>query len=186
MKRFLGLLVLLSLWQLPAAAQSTEEEDRATQRLEVELGGGVFGRHPGGVADPGGALLLAKPLWLGQRWRFFQLEASVAGLLGFGSSVRLYTNIGVTGGLHLYLGRRFSLEWHLGPALGAQIGENATFTAGLLGQAGYVLHPWADHRRRIKLGMLLGPAGALSPDPGNDCGACNGFLGAAVGYEAPF
>lgn len=160
----------------------------ATDRISIDVTAGMFGRFPGGLGEAGAGIVLGTPFWMGTRWQFGQFEAIALALFASSTTGRLHGTAAVAVRAHLYLGSWFSMEMHMGPAFGGQTGPGGpgTATVGFSGGGGYVLHPFDDHRTRVKLVTSMWMLGGVRRDAGNDCPLCSGHLGMAIGYEQAF
>jgi len=165
---------------LLAAALAAHPTAAAAAPLYVGAYGGVHGRFPGGVADPGGALSIARVLTRGEGERL-RFDATARTTLGFGVSPAIYPGASLTGGGQLLLGR-FSLDVSLGPYLGGQLGGDAAAVLGVLGTGGYGFA--LSDGNRVKLDLLIIRGAALADDPANsDCPLCYGTFGLGLGWE---
>lgn len=180
-----------AFWCVVAAAQvaraDVDEADRDPSRIEMGVSAAVFASYPMSIEDPGGALFAARPLWLGERYRFFQWVVDAHAMVGFGTESRhAHVSVGPRAGFDLFLGSVFGLEFRLEVAGVAQIGERTVAGLGLGGGAAYVFRFWDDDRRRVKLAIAMLAGGFVADDPGNDLGANAGRMAIGIGYETPY
>ncbi len=191
-----GLAVLVVLVPIVAAAQppgmtdavspSIVETGRDTGRAMIGAGIGVFANYPMAIGDPGVALFADKPLWLGNRYRFFQWAAEANAVAGYGSEQQHgYLALGTRFGPNFYLGSVFGLEFRFGVDALAQVGQRTVGGCGLSGAGGYVFRFWDDDRKRLKLWFELHSGVYIGNDPDNDLAANAGALLLGVGYEEP-
>jgi hypothetical protein len=128
------LLIAFALWRTadafaqgiePSEAVANAESGRDTRRVMIAVAGTMFASYPMSIEDPGPALVLGKPLWLGTRQRFFQWVLDGNLLAGFGTASK-HAHIAVTPqfGFNLYLGSTFGFELRIGAAGILQAGEN--------------------------------------------------------------
>ncbi|HEY5946554.1 MAG TPA: hypothetical protein VIV40_13725 [Kofleriaceae bacterium] len=161
-------------------------DGRDTSRVMVGAGGAVFASYPMSMEDPGVALFAAKPLWLGNRYRFFQWSADVNALLGVGTEERNgYLLAGAQFGPNFYLGGVFGLEFRFGLDGMVQVGEHSVAGLTIGGGGAYVFRFWDDDRKRIKLLMQMHFGGYFANDPDNDLGMNAGAISLGLGYETP-
>lgn len=168
------------------APQTAEEAARDTNRLVIGIAGLMYASYPLSIEDPGPALLVGKPLWLGHRYRFFQWVADAKLLAGFGTSSRFgHLSASPQFGFELFLGPWFGFDLHMGPVALLQVGSRTVAGAGIASSGGYVFRFWDDDRRRLKLEMILQSGGYFARDPGNDLGTNAGGLGGGLVFETP-
>ena len=178
-------IALVALYTREATANE-HEADHDTNRLTIGLSATVFSNYPGSYSDLGVSSLVAKPLWLGQRNLHSQLELRGALSLGWGvETSHFYAGVAPQVGLSIFLGNTFGLEFHVGPALMAQVGERSVIGAGVFASGGYVFRPWDDDRRRIMLAITTQVGFYFASDPENDLAANAGALALGVAYETP-
>lgn len=171
----------------PPTAVQNADRGRDTGRVMVALSGATFASYPMSREDPGPALVVGKPLWLGLRHRFFQWVADGNVLVGFGTSSK-HVHLAVTPqfGFNLYLGSVFGFEFREGAAVIMQAGQRTVAGIGLSASGGYVFRFWDDDRRRLKVLMVMHIGGYFAADPGNDLGMNANALGICLAYETPF
>jgi hypothetical protein len=163
------------------------DADRDPSRIQVGAAAAVFASYPMSISDPGGALFAVRPLWLGDRYRFFQWVVDAHAVLGFGTETKhAHTSIGPRAGFDLFLGSVFGLELRIGAAGVAQIGRRTVGGFGIGGGAAYVFRFWEDDRRRLKLAIAMLGGAYFADDPGNDLGGNAGQMSIGVGYEMPY
>ena len=159
---------------------------RDTHRAMFGAGGAVFANYPMSIEDPGVMLFAAKPLWYGNRYRFFQWVADVNALVGFGTDrMHAYAVVGPQFGFNLYLGSVFGLEFRWAADALVQAGERNVGGFGLGGSGGYVFRLWDDDRKRLKLWAQMHVGFYLANDPENDLATNAGAIGLGLGYEQP-
>jgi hypothetical protein len=162
------------------------EHGRDTDRLMVGAAAGVFANYPMSLSDTGVALFASKPLWLGNRYRFFQWAADANALAGFGTDYKhAYVTAGPQLGANFYLGSVFGLEFRAGLGGIVQIGDRTVGGIGFSGAGGYVFRFWDDDRKRLKLWMQMCSGFYVADDPGNDLAANAGAFTLGLGYETP-
>ena len=169
-----------------AVTPSIVEHGRDTDRVMVGAAVAMFANYPMSIEDPGAALFASKPLWLGNRYRFFQWVAGASALVGFGTDHdHAYVAVGPDVGANFYLGSVFGLEFRLGADGLVQAGKRTVAGLGIAGSGGYVFRFWDDDRRRIKLWMQMHFGVYIADDPGNDLATNAGAFALGLGYETP-
>jgi hypothetical protein len=169
-----------------ALPPSPADIGRDTDRYMIGVGFGVFANYPVSIEDPGAALLATRPLWLGNRYSFFQWVAEANALVGFGTDqLHAYVAVGPTFGWNFYFGSVFGLEFRYGIDALAQVGERTVGGVGFSGAGGYVFRLWDDDRQRIKLWLQMHMGFFFADDPQNDIGMNAGSMVVGVGYEQP-
>lgn len=159
---------------------------RDTDRFMVGAGIGVFANYPVSIEDQGAALFVSRPLWLGNRYRFFQWVAEANALVGYGTDKQhAYAAAGPRFGANLYLGSVFGLEFRWGIEGLAQVGARTVGGIGLSSGGGYVFRFWDDDRRRIKLWGEMHMGAYFAEDRENDLGMNAGAFVLGLGYEEP-
>jgi hypothetical protein len=191
-----ALVIALLTVSAAAHAQAPGETDRIrpnygngrdTDRVMVAGGGAVFANYPMSMEDPGFALFVNKPLWLGTRYAFFQWALDASSIVGFGTYEKhAYLVGGAQFGPNFYFGSVFGLEFRWGLGGMMQVGERMAPAILLTGAAAYVFRFWDDDRKRVKLWLSMNFGGYLASDPMNDLGANAGVLGAGLAYERPY
>jgi hypothetical protein len=162
------------------------EHGRDTDRLMVGAAAAVFANYPMSIEDPGVALFASKPLWLGNRYRYFQWAADVNALAGFGVDHKhAYLALGPQVGPNFYLGSVFGLEFRFGVDGVLQAGERMAAGIGFSGAGGYVFRFWDDDRKRLKLWMQMHFGFYIADDPGNDLATNAAAFALGLGYETP-
>lgn len=162
------------------------ESGRDTSRVMVGAAPAIFANYPMSIEDPGVALFASKPLWLGNRYRFFQWVAEASALAGFGTDHRhAYLALGPRFGANFYLGSVFGLEFRWGLEGLLQAGERTVAGIGLSGAGGYVFRFWDDDRKRVKLWMEMHSGFYIADDPANDLATNAGAFALGLGYETP-
>ena len=170
-----------------ADVRDAYDGDRDTSRLQLGAAAGVFASYPMSIEDPGGAAFAVRPLWLGERYRFFQWVVDAQAVLGFGTeSKHAHVTLGPRAGFDLFLGSVFGFELRIGAAGVAQVGRHTVGGFGIGGGAAYVFRFWDDDRRRVKLAISMLAGGYFADDPGNDLGANAGSMTIGLGYEMPY
>jgi hypothetical protein len=172
---------------LPPPRDSVSVPDgRDTHRILLGVGGAVFASFPMSIGDPGIALVVGTPLWLGNRYRFFQWAAEVNGVVGFGTDEKnAYVLVGPQIGPNFYFGSVFGFELRIGLDGVAQLGHRTVGGLALGGSGAYVFRFWDDDRKRIKLMMQMRSGGYFADDPGNDLGMNAGAFIGGLAYETP-
>ena len=171
----------------PSPVAQDADAGRETRRLVIGLAGVMFASYPRSIEDPGPALVLGKPLWLGARHQFFQWVLDAEVLAGFGTASRhAHLAVAPQFGFNLYLGSVFGFELRFGPTAILQAGHRTVVGLGLSGGGGYVFRFFEDDRRRLKLLVLMHVGGYFASDPGNDIGANASAMGIGLAYEAAF
>jgi hypothetical protein len=159
---------------------------RDTDRVMLGAGAAVFANYPMSIEDPGAALFAAKPLWYGNRYRFFQWVADANALVGFGTDrLHAYAAVGPQFGPNFYFGSVFGLEFRFGADALLQAGERTVGGFGFGGSGGYVFRFWNDDRKRVKLWTQMHFGFYLASDPGNDLATNAGAFALGLGYETP-
>src|SRR5262245_47601570 len=159
---------------------------RDTHRWMIGGGFAAFANFPMSMGDEGGALYASKPLWLGNRYRFFQWASDLSGIAGFGTySHHAYALVGPTIGCNLYFGSVFGLEFRTGLDAMAQIGPRTVVGLTLGMSDAFVFRFWKDDRKRLKLLAHQHFGGYFASDPGNDMGMNAGMFGLGLAYEQP-
>ncbi|MEJ7604620.1 MAG: hypothetical protein WKG01_42600, partial [Kofleriaceae bacterium] len=175
---------------MPARAdevRATVDLDRDTSRVQLGAAVAVFASYPMSIEDPGGALFATRPLWLGERYRFFQWALDAHALAGFGTySHHGHVALGARAGFDLFFGSVFGLELRFEGAGLAQLGPHTVGGFGIGGGSAYVFRLWDDDRKRLKLAMSFLVGGYFARDPGNDLGAGAGRFSLGLGYEMPY
>jgi hypothetical protein len=167
-------------------APAPEGDGRDTDRVMVGGGIAMFANYPMSMEDPGIGIYLAKPLWLGTRYRYFQWAADVNALVGFGTdSMHAYAFVGPQAGFNLYLGSVFGLEFRWGLDGILQAGERTVAGFGFAGGGGYVFRLWDDDRKRLKLHTQIHFGFYAADDPGNDFATNAAALSLGLAYERP-
>jgi hypothetical protein len=185
MRRCVVVGVLLAALPHRAIADNTDAA-RSTRRLSVGIAAAEFANYPGSFSDLGVAASLGKPLWLGRRYRHAQLDLSGTINLGWGAEANhAYIAAAPQVGVNLFLGSFFGLEFHVGPALLAQLGERSVVGCGLLANGGYVFRPWSDDRRRIVLALTMQVGAYFASDPENDLAMNASAVTFGLTYETP-
>jgi hypothetical protein len=179
-------LLLLSTTTALADDATTVDAGRDTARLSLSVSDAMFASYPQSIEDDGFALGVAKPLWLGTRYQYFQwdVDALVVGGMG-GTSHSVYLGVGPQVGFNLYLGSVFGFELQMGLAGIGQLGSHSVLGAGFLGSGGYVFRFWKDDRKRLKLLVTLWEGGYFASDPGNDLGTNAMMMAVGLAYEMP-
>ncbi len=168
------------------ALPKPRDTGRDTDRFMIGAGFGVFANYPVSMEDEGAALFGARPIWLGNRYRFFQWVAEVNALVGFGAKeLHAYAAAGPRFGFNLYLGSVFGLEFRWGIEGIAQVGARTVGGIALSGGGGYVFRFWDDDRRRLKLWGEMHTGGYFAEDPENDLGMNAGAFVLGLGFEEP-
>lgn len=191
-----GLAVAVVLAPMVAAAQppgmtdavspSIVESGRDTGRAMIGAAVAVFANYPMSIGDPGVALFAEKPLWLGNRYRFFQWAAEANAVAGFGTEEQHgYLALGTRFGPNFYLGSVLGLEFRFGVDALAQVGARTVGGVGMSGAGGYVFRFWDDDRKRLKLWFELHSGAYIASDPNNDLAANAGAFLLGLGYEEP-
>ena len=174
----------------PARAEelnATLDLDRDTSRVQLGAAVAVFASYPMSIEDPGGALFVTRPLWLGERYRFFQWVLDAHALAGFGGhSHHGHVALGARAGFDLFLGSVFGFELRIEAAGLAQLGPHTVGGFGIGGGGAYVFRLWDDDRKRVKLAMSFLGGGYFASDPGNDLGGNAGRFSLGLGYETPY
>ncbi|MBE7454647.1 MAG: hypothetical protein HS111_39025 [Kofleriaceae bacterium] len=166
--------------------QGARDPGRDTRRLELSAQVAMFASYPGSFEDPGIALGVSRPLWLGVRHRFFQWAVDLGGHLGWGrDSEDLYLLVAPEVGFDLFLGGVFGFELRLGLGGMAQLGGANVAGVVVGGRGGYVFRLWDDDRRRVALGFTMRNGAYLADDPGNDLGANAAMFALGLSYEMP-
>jgi len=164
----------------------TPPDPRGTDRAMWGGGMAMFANYPMSMEDGGPMVFASKPLWLGNRYRFFQWAADMHALVGFGTNEKhAYVIAGPNFGFNLYLGSVFGFELREGIEGIAQIGERNVGGFMIGGMGAYVFRFWKDDRKRLKLQIHMHFGGYLASDPGNDMGMNAAMLGMGLGYEQP-
>jgi hypothetical protein len=159
---------------------------RDTDRFMIGAGFGVFANYPVSIEDQGAALFGARPLWLGNRYRFFQWVAEVNAMVGFGANkMHAYAAAGPRFGFNLYLGSVFGLEFRWGIEGIAQVGARTVGGLALSSGGGYVFRFWDDDRRRIKLWGEFHTGFYVAEDAANDLAMNAGAFVLGLGFEEP-
>jgi hypothetical protein len=167
----------------PAPAQP--DEGRDIDRVMFGAGVAVFANYPMSIEDPGFALFASRPLWLGNRYRYWQWVAEANALVGFGTEKNhAYAGAGPAFGFNLYLGSVFGLEFRWGAAGILQVGARTEPGIAVSGCGGYVFRLWHDDRKRLKLWMQEYMGAYFAPDPGNDAPMAGAFSW-GLAYEQP-
>ena len=163
------------------------DRDRDTDRVVIGLAGSIFASYPMSIEDPGPAVIIGRPLWLGTRYRYFQWMLDADLLVGFGtSSHHAHVAVAPRVGFDLYFGSVLGFELRMGPAGLLQVGERTVAGLGISSTGAYVFRFWDDDRRRLKLFMLMQAGGVFADDPGNDLGLNAGAFGVGLSYETPY
>jgi hypothetical protein len=163
------------------------EVGRDTHRVMVALAGTMFDSYPMSIADPGPALVVGMPFWLGVRHRFFQWVLDGNALIGYGTaSKHAHLAVAPQFGFNLYLGPVYGFELRMGPAGILQAGERTVVGLGLAVSGAHVFRFWDDDRRRLKLMVVTHQGNYFADDPGNDLGMNASAFGGALAYETPF
>jgi len=159
---------------------------RDTSRVQFGAGIGDYASYPMSMDDPGLALFVSKPLWLGNRYRFFQWALDANALVGLGyTTMNAYAAVGPQFGWNFYFGSVFGLEFRFGADGMLQAGPRTVAGVGFSGSGGYVFRFWKDDRKRLKLMMQMHVGGYFAEDPGNDLGANAGAFALGLAYEKP-
>ena len=160
---------------------------RDTGKVMVGAGGAVFANHPNSISDEGFAVFVNKPLWLGDRYRYFQWALDAAAVGGYGTNLHHgYVIAAAQFGPNFYLGSVFGLEFRFGAGAMMQLGERNVPGIVFSGGGGYVFRFWDDDRKRVKLWASMNFGGYLKSDPMNDLGANAGAMGLGLAYETPY
>ena len=163
------------------------DEARSTRRIAVSGGAMALSEYPSSVGESGVLAAVRRPVWLSERGEVGQWELSPGAVVGGTGSGTALLSANFVAGAHVFLIPALSVEAFVGPMVGAQVGRaGATAFLGFQTHGAWVLHPFEDHRQRVKLEVWMSPAFALRTDPGNDCGACGGFYGVGLGYETAY
>lgn len=137
--RALPVLAVLACGLAGATAAAQDQPfpyGRDPARISLGLGAAMFASYPNSVEDPGPALALGKPLWLGERHRFAQWSTNLQLLAGYGTASQSgHVAVGPDVGLALYFGPVFGLEFRTGAAAIAQLGRRSVAGALSLGLA---------------------------------------------------
>jgi len=169
------------------ASARADDSDRDPSRLEVGATLAVFASYPMSIEDPGGGVFAARPLWLGERYRFFQWVLDAHALVGFGTdSHHGHLALGPRAGFDLFLGSVFGFELRFGVAGVAQVGHRTVGGFGIGGGGAYVFRFWDDDRRRVKLAFSMLGGAYFADDPGNDLAANAGQFAIGLAYETPY
>jgi hypothetical protein len=159
---------------------------RDTHRVMLGAGPAVFANYPMSIEDPGVAVFATKPLWYGNRYRFFQWVAEANALVGFGTDkLHAYAAVGPQFGWNFYFGSVFGLEFRYGLDALMQVGPRTVGGLGFSGGGGYVFRLWDDDRKRLKLWMQMHFGFYLAEDPDNDLATNAGAFTLGLGYETP-
>ena len=184
-----GVLAALALTAAPAAAEvhARHDVDRDTSRIVLGGAAAVFASYPMSIEDPGGAVFATRPLWLGERYRFFQWVIDAQAVVGFGTgSKHAHASVGPRAGFDLFLGSVFGFELRLAGGGVAQVGRRTVGGFAVGGGAAYVFRFWDDDRRRVKLEMSFASGAYVAADPGNDLAGNAGQMVVGLGYETPY
>lgn len=167
------------------AITATPDHGRDTERAMFGIAGGVFANYPMSMEDAGFAVFGSRPLWLGNRYRFFQWVGEANAVLGFGTEQKhAYAAAGPAFGFNLYLGSVFGLEFRWGVAGLLQVGTRTEPGLALSSCGGYVFRLWKDDRKRLKLWVQQYMGAYFAPDPSNDAPMYGAML-MGLGYEQP-
>ena len=159
---------------------------RDTDRVQVGAGPVMYASYPMSIEDPAPAAFIAKPLWLGTRYRYFQWAIDANAVVGFGTASKsLHVSVAPQLGMNLYLGGVFGFELRMGPAGILQLGRDTVGGIGMTSSGGYVFRFWDDDRKRLKLLVHMQAGGYLADDPGNDLGTNAMAIGMGLAYERP-
>jgi len=170
-----------------AGAESLATRGRDTDRVMLGIAAEVFASSPMAIEDPGFAAIAGKPLWLGNRHRFFQWVVDADLIVGFGTdSHHAHLAINPHAGFNLYFGSVFGFELRVGVSGIAQLGPHSALGLGASGTGAYVFRLWNDDRRRLKLLVLMHAGAFLADDPGSDLATGAGGFGAGLAYEMPY
>lgn len=182
------LLLLALLLPIPHGTATADDTSagRDPSRLSIGFSAAVFANYPGAVSDLGVAGAVVKPLWLGRRYRYAQLDVGAILVGGWGTeSGSAYVSLAPVSGLNLFFGDLFGFELRGGPALVAQLGDSTVLGGALLAQGGYVVRPWQDDRRRLKLLLTMQVGAYAASDPGNDYAVNASAFAVGLAYETP-
>ena len=194
MRMVIGVLALVAMSPLAAAQPpgltdtlpAPVDHGRDTSRVTFGAGIGDFASYPMSIDDPGLALFVSKPLWLGNRYRFFQWVAEANALVGLGyTTMHGYAAVGPQFGWNFYFGSVFGLEFRVGVDGLLQAGSRTVAGIGMGGSGAYVFRFWDDDRTRVKLMMQMHAGGYFADDPGNDLGTNAGVFALGLAYEKP-
>jgi hypothetical protein len=167
---------------VPSAEVEAEDlEGRSTWRVHISAGAGFLtweNTPPPGPRDIGMVLEVGKPLYEGDRHRFYQWVTDSTIFFGFApgktSALLLMTP---TIGTNFYLGPLFGIEWRVGLGFGATPSSVTNIGLGTVISGAISLRPFSDDRRRIKLqlhdigmiGFLGGKVSATTTAAGSIC-----------------
>lgn len=167
------------------APAHVDDTGRDIDRVMVGAGVAMFANYPMSMEDPGYALFASRPLWLGNRYRFWQWVAEANAIAGFGTEHKhAYMGAGPAFGFNLYLGSVFGLEFRWGVSGILQVGSRTEPGIGISGCGGYVFRLWQDDRKRLKVWIQEYMGAYFAPDPGNDAPMAAAFA-MGLGYEQP-
>jgi hypothetical protein len=183
-----ALAAALALGLVPSAATAGDDEAGARDTARVMIAGGVSiaASYPGSIEDPGPALAVATPLWLGDGGVVQGVIESATSFAWGTASHHAHVATSVRFGGDLYLGSVFGFEMALGPVVLAQVGRRGVLGLGLEISGGYVFRFWDDERRRVSLDLTFRGGGYLAEDEGNDLAANAAAFVVGLGYEAPY
>ena len=183
----LGVLFSLFLCAPPPDAHAnshvSDEASAQTNRLQLGVAGVMYAKYPLSIEDPGVALQVMKPLWLGERHSYHQWVFNAGLIAGFTvESHHLQLNAHAVFGVDFFFGDFFGLEFSLGPAIFTQLGRDNVFGLGMQGGGGYVFRFWDDDRQRLKLLVNIQAGAYIADDLGNDMGLNAMAMGAGLHY----
>jgi hypothetical protein len=185
--RRIAIAVLLTSATAHADVTASAKDGRDTSRLSIGAGIAGFMALPESMsADPTLGLVVAKPLWLGERHRYHQWAVDLSGLAGYMSSTdHGYLLLGPTAGINLYFGSVFGFELREGVSGMMQLGARTAAAAVLGGSGAYVFRLWADDRKRVKLQLTMNMGFYFAKTEPSDFAFSAGGGAVSVAYEAP-
>lgn len=142
-------------WNLdyPVEAQPNTEESRSTARVRLWVGAGML-TSPNGATEAAPGIIIGKPLYLFTRHRHFQgVLDSHFGVAMAVPSRRVSLTIAPQMGLNWYFGQYVGFEGRAGLGFGSQLSSQVShFGVAIVLDGGIVVRPFADDRKRLKLG----------------------------------
>jgi len=172
-----------------AEEEPARDPHRNTERIAVGAAAAVTAAYPQSIADPGPALVVDRPLWLGKRHRAFQWVLEVEGLGQYGVWTRqVHLALGPRYGFDLLLGSVYGMEFRLGADALLQAGDRTAPGLSIMSFS------WAhsfrlakgDDDRRIKLSTFMDAGVYFAHERHNDMGFNAAMMGIALAYQTPY
>lgn len=183
-----NVLVLGALAGPPSEVPAPDTVGRNTARVVLGGAAAVATSFPTAYGDPGPALSLAKPFWLGPRKRAFQwvFDGNLIAMFGTNSG-HVHLSLAPRFGFDILIGRVYGMEFRFGPGGALQAGARTVPAVDIMAFSfAHSFRITKDDDHRLKVGAFWNVGFYTAPDPGNDLATNHVMMGVGLGWETPY